>query len=343
LSASDLIFAMETRINPSRLNIYPAGWYVLTPSDQLKRSEIQTRKLFGKELILFRTAAGLPCLADAHCPHMGGHFGHGGIVEGETIVCPFHKFCFDGNGNCTKTGYGTPPPPSAILKTYPIQEKNGFILFWFHPAGAAPQWEIPFIDDANWSEIKSTEFILNSHPQEITENSVDLGHFSVVHEYRNVHVIREIETDGPLLKVLYGFNRKPEGFFGAASKGIEVEIEVFVYGLGFSFVEVTLPQMNMRTRQYVLPMPIDENKTRLLIGMRINKKYIAGKIHPLLRFIPRNLLNKILLNKAFSGYAHDVSQDFKIWENKIYLDHPALAKGDGPIGRYRLWAKQFYV
>jgi len=26
----------------------------------------------------------------------------------------------------------------------------------------------------------------------------------------------------------------------------------------------------------------------------------------------------------------------------VYVDNPALAKGDGPVGRYRQWARQFY-
>jgi len=41
-------------------------------------------------------------------------------------------------------------------------------------------------------------------------------------------------------------------------------------------------------------------------------------------------------------YKTDVYQDFKIWENKKYLIRTHLAPGDGPIGFYRLWARQFY-
>ncbi|WP_372455096.1 hypothetical protein [Streptomyces buecherae] len=31
-----------------------------------------------------------------------------------------------------------------------------------------------------------------------------------------------------------------------------------------------------------------------------------------------------------------------MWENKIFLSHPRLATGDGPIGFFRHWARQFY-
>lgn len=67
-----------------------------------------------------------------------------------------------------------------------------------------------------------------------------------------------------------------------------------------------------------------------------------GKINPMLRVIPKRVINKFLPKLSFRAFANDVSQDFKIWENKVYVSQPALAKGDGPIGRYRQWAKQFY-
>ena len=39
----------------------------------------------------------------------------------------------------------------------------------------------------------------------------------------------------------------------------------------------------------------------------------------------------------------ELQPDFRIWENKKYLESPGLAQGDGPIGRYRKWASQFYA
>jgi hypothetical protein len=36
------------------------------------------------------------------------------------------------------------------------------------------------------------------------------------------------------------------------------------------------------------------------------------------------------------------TQDFPIWENKLFRAQPALAEGDGPIAEFRRWAAQFY-
>jgi NAD(P)-dependent dehydrogenase (short-subunit alcohol dehydrogenase family) len=53
------------------------------------------------------------------------------------------------------------------------------------------------------------------------------------------------------------------------------------------------------------------------------------------------------LEDRFEDYA-DVqaellTQDFDIWEHKKYRAEPKLCHRDGPIGRYRQWASQFYA
>ena len=124
----------------------PSGWYCVAFSHELKRGEVHAVRYFGRELVLYRTAGGVACLHDAHCPHMGAHLGHGGTVEGELLRCPFHGFCFDREGACASTAYGTKPPPAARLGTWRVQEKHGFVLAWYHPRGAAPTWEVPDVD-----------------------------------------------------------------------------------------------------------------------------------------------------------------------------------------------------
>ena len=324
---------------PKKLFPFPTGWYVLLRSDELQKKQLITKKFAGQDVVAFRTETGKVAVVSAYCPHMGAHFGYGGDVQGETIRCPFHYFCFDTEGTCTKTGYDTKPPAKAVLKTYTIREKNGFILIWNHITNELPNWEVPDTDNENWSEILCADYLLNSHPQETTENSVDIGHFGVVHKYVDVQELSELKAEGPYLNAKYAFSR--DGFAGKTNK-IRAHIDIHVHGLGYSFVEVLIPKMGLLTRQYVFPCPVEEGKINLKIGMSVKKIEDAGKINFMLKLFPKSLLNKIILKSAFKGYVHDVSQDFDVWQNKVYMDNPALAKGDGPIGKYRQWAKQFY-
>jgi nitrite reductase/ring-hydroxylating ferredoxin subunit len=322
------------------LKPYPNGWYVLASSRDVKKGQIVPVRLAGRELIIFRTETGAIAVSDAYCPHMGGHFGFGGTVVGESVKCPFHHFCFDTQGDCTATGYGTKPSPKLKLPVWHSLERNGFILAYYDEMGKAPEWEVPEIDQTGWNETLTEDYLLDSHPQETTENSVDLGHFSIVHGYSNVKQLKDLTTQGHYLNTRYTMTRR--GGLLSSKGTLTTEFEVHVYGLGYSFVEVDIPMYGMRTRQFVLPTPVGDGKINLKIGMSVRQIDRPARLHPLLSMVPRRLLNRIVSRQAFRGYAHDVRQDFAIWQNKIYIDPPVLAKGDGPVAQYRLWSQQFY-
>ena len=99
----------------------PLGWYALEYSEQLAVGEVKALHYLGRELVLFRTESGQARVVDAFCPHLGAHLGHGGIVVGENIACPFHGWEFDGTGKCTEVPYHK--------KTFPKK-------------AAIPNWEI---------------------------------------------------------------------------------------------------------------------------------------------------------------------------------------------------------
>ncbi len=340
---------LETRIYPlekqqtsdNELPPFPNGWYAACSSDQLKKGQLISKKFCGHDIVLFRTESGVAAAVDAYCPHMGAHFAHGGNVQGETIRCPFHDFCFDVNGNCTSTGYGTKPPPKAILRSWKLQEKNGFVLVWFHADGQDYDWEIPEVDFKGWGPLITTEWELKSHPQETSENSVDIGHLSIVHGYSNVEMLTELIIDKHYLYAKYAMHRKAD-FFGNPKHLVRTEFHVHVFGLGYSYVEVSIPQYNLHFRNYVQPTPVDGDKILLRIGSNMKDIETPGKINPFLNIIPKSILNNLISKISFKTYAHDVAQDFEVWKNKIYIAQPALAKGDGPIGKYRQWARQFY-
>lgn len=319
---------------------YPDGWYSVGLSRELKAGEIRSMRFMGEEVVLFRTQSGKVCMMDAYCPHLGGHFGFGGKVINENIQCPFHGFCFDTTGECVSTPYGTKPPPSAVAKTWTTLDINGFVLAYHSSQNLQPEWHIPKIDFTGWTSLLSTSFNLQSHPQETTENSVDIGHFSVVHGYTDVDTIKPLHTDGAYLTAKYVMHRKA-GFIGKTAK-IRAEFEVHVYGLGYSFVEAEIPQYGLQYRNFVLATPTEAGKVNLRLGLSMKKVSDKWKVNPALALLPAQLVNAIIQRATFKGYIHDVMQDFAIWENKIYVAPPALAKGDGPVGKYRQWAKQFY-
>jgi nitrite reductase/ring-hydroxylating ferredoxin subunit len=312
----------------------PTGWFVAASSAEVPRGRTLTTRFMSEELVLYRTASGEARAVSPHCPHLGAHLGRSGTVEGEALRCDFHHFRFDGSGACQKTGYGTRPPPAARLSTRPVRELHGLILVHHDPAGGAPSWEVPALDLDGWSPFVIQRFSLRGHPQETTENSVDTGHFSLVHGFREVRVLREAREEGPYLTARYAMKRG----LGPLRAAVDVEFEVHVHGLGYSLVEVEIASLGLRTRQLVLATPTEPGRIDLRLGVSVEEPRGGG---PLAALLPR-LRAGAAARFISILYARDVAHDIRIWEHKRYLPRPALAAGDGPVGLYRRWASQFY-
>lgn len=325
----------------AQLNPFPNGWFVVAFSQDVRPGDVRAVRFMNEELVLYRTASGKAQITDAFCPHLGAHLAHGGKVMGEEIQCPFHGFRFNCEGTCTATGYGTKPPPKARLKHWPVDERNGFISVYFDEEGNPPTWFPPTLNRQGWTQYLTAEYELNSHPQETTENIVDMGHFSWVHGYRQLTAESGTTTDGPVLGVHYGFTRNGKEI--GRRGDIRVEIRATAYGLGHSYVDTEVPIMGLKVRNFVLPTPIGNGKVKLRLAMAVAELKSSGMVHPLAAIVPRRWLAQIILRTGFKAYCKDVMDDFHIWNNKTYVARPALAKGDGPIGIYRRWARQFYT
>ncbi|MEM9553216.1 MAG: Rieske 2Fe-2S domain-containing protein [Acidobacteriota bacterium] len=307
----------------------PHGWYCVATSDELAAGDVRAVRYFGRELVLYRTAAGTPVLADAFCPHLGAHLGHGGRVEGELLRCPFHGFCFNTHGACESTPYpGSKPPPAAWLGQLPVDEVHGLVLAWYHPEGAPPTWTVQSRPVDGWSALSTEILELESHPQETCENGVDFGHFSEVHGFRSAEIAKPVETDGPRLRIGYRveqLHRLP--LMGEI--GIEVEFDITLHGLGHSAVETRIPRYGLEIRYFVLSTPIDLGRVEMRLAARVRRLRWPGA-------------TRLVQRGALRGIVNEVLQDSVIWSRKAYLERPVLAGGDGPIPAYRRWCRQFY-
>jgi nitrite reductase/ring-hydroxylating ferredoxin subunit len=311
---------------------FPHGWYALCFSHELGAARVRRRVFMGRELVLFRGASGRVGVLAAHCPHMGAHLAHGGRVEGDALRCPMHGFAFDASGACVATGYGTRPSPKCRANAYPVLEQNGIVL-GYHGSDS-PAWQPPAEDMSGFAALR-THVVrdLASHPQETTENSVDIGHLAVVHGYEAVEVSNALRTEGHHLTISYRVQRRS---LLPGTPAIDATFTIDAYGLGYSFVDVRVPSHRLRTRHFVLCTPTDGEHVDLHLAGTLRGEDGLGRV-------PAALIDRLIGALVFRGFLSDVRQDLPIWSNKVYVQPPALAEGDGPIGKYRGWARQFYV
>lgn len=319
---------------------FPDSWYSVGFANQLKPRCIISAKICGLEIVIFRTESGRIQALDAHCPHLGAHLGEGGQVIEESIQCPFHGFQFNGQGKCTKTGYGTEPTKRLCIKSYPVEEVNGFILIYYSKFSRAPSWNVPAVDHDGWSKLESRVIPVQSHVQELKENAVDIGHFAFVHKYVNIESLRPVIVDKEYLSSHIAFDRK--NILPGDGEFVHAEIMTHSYGMGYTLTETFLPDWNIRIRHYIAYLPRQKKYTDIHIASQVHGDVSGIKKNILLKFLPTLIVQKILSMAVIKTYKDDVMDDVQIWENKKYLSSPAVIKGDGPINTYRKYSSIFY-
>jgi nitrite reductase/ring-hydroxylating ferredoxin subunit len=324
-----------------RAETFPWGWFGVGFVSDLRDGHALAATVNGHELAIYRGASGALTALDAHCPHLGAHMGHGGTVEGDELRCHFHGFCFDPEGRCTRTGYGARVPPKARVRSHPVMDFGGVLAVWWHPEGAAPVWTPSFPERDGWLAPRSNLWTFTGRPQEIAENSVDLGHLSVVHGYGEPSVVGDVRFEGPVLRATIHF-RRPLPIYGRLGPTVRITARITQHGVGLASVESITEDLGIETRFVVSSASLDASR----VALRTTASARSLRHHPRLRgiapLLPTRALDALIMRSLHSSFAGDVSQDVPIWSHKRALEHPCIAEGDGPLGRYRSWARQFY-
>ena len=185
---------------PLPMPSFRVGWFQVAYSEDLDVGAVPLH-YFGQHLVLFRGEDQKLGLLDAYCPHLGAHLGHGGRVEGNSVVCPFHAWKFDCTGACTDVPYATRQPKRADTRAWHVVERSGLVLAWYHPDGEAPHWdppEAPEYGHPEWTDYTRKDWIIRTHNQEMAENAVDSAHFHYLHGTQNIPPT-EAEREGHIL------------------------------------------------------------------------------------------------------------------------------------------------
>ena len=309
---------------------YPDGWFAIAFAAELRPGRVLRRPFMGEDLVVYRTRGGAVRVVEPYCPHLGAHLGYGGRIDGEDIVCPFHHFAFGPDGTCVRTGYGT-RPPAARLTQRKSREVNGAIFVWHHADGAPPSWEIAAQPTEGFPTPFRQVSTLVDHPQDVVENAVDTGHIGALHGYRNPRVRRPFEPDGPSFTVAAAADR----VFPLLGR-IEIVFDIVVHGLGHIWVDATIPRLRAAAAFQAMATPIDPVHVAIRFGVALRVGSDPGS--------PRaQLLSRLLTSGLGPAFRRDLWQDFPVWQNKVYVERPRLAEGDGPIPAFRRWAQQFYT
>jgi 3-ketosteroid 9alpha-monooxygenase subunit A len=302
---------------------FPRGWFVVAFSDELPVSGTLQLHYFDRELVAYRGEDGVVRILDGHCPHMGASMGAGGTVVGTSIVCPFHRWRFEGDGRCVEIPYCQEIPKKAAVGTWPVIERNGLVHLWYHPKGGEPEFDVPTLPNhgsSEWLPWRHSRIRIKTHSKEIVENVVDIAHFEPVH---GTHVgTFDNEFKGHLAIQRNSGIAYPRG--GGKDR---FALEATYYGPGFQISDMRgVPAQPACERAH--------DGRRRDAGPAVRRGAEAQRRQR--RATRRS--RKGYIDNLTTGFLEDV----RIWENKAYRQPPLLCKADGPIMKLRKWYSQFY-
>jgi 3-ketosteroid 9alpha-monooxygenase subunit A len=305
---------------------FAKGWYCVAESAEVTEDSLKPVTALDQQLIVYRDADGQAHAADAYCPHLGAHLAsHDGGVIGGDLVCPFHKWRFDrATGRCTSIPYSKIIPPQAKLAVYPTRELAGMVLMWWHPEGAAPDFE-PFDPESyehNAPWILTGEKILESRVpfRDLFENLFDTAHIQQLHHANSLMDIEGVTRTDYGLLVNYGPTKEPEQFPITSMRGDFSGISLLsqvIYGTGFTFL------------QNASVTPIDHERLTLRARMYIADTGSAE-------------MNAMIGGAFVERVIAEIDQDHQVLHYKKHVKKPLLCAGDGPITKYREYAKDFF-
>jgi 3-ketosteroid 9alpha-monooxygenase subunit A len=296
---------------------YPTGWYLVCTSAELAVGEVKPLTLLGRDLVVFRTEGGTAVVLDAHCPHMGAHLGHGGVVEGEGVRCPFHKWRFDVDGRCDDVPYGERRHlPQTAIHCWTVAESSGLVYLFHSESGVAPTWSPPVRPEwgaPGWVGYASTEWTIRMHVQELVENIPDTAHFHVVHGIDPMPVAH-IDLDGHVYRQRTCL---PDGFEVTRQEA---------HGMGLVWLHSS---SRMPFTFLTATTPIDDQTVSLRLLFLVHEGEGATELSAMGRMI-------------VDSTSENTGRDVPIWEHKVYRERAPLVPGDGPINELRRWCRQFY-
>ena len=323
---------------------FPEGWYFVATRQAVQKANLLQKTWMGENIVIWCGENGQICVAEAVCPHLGADLGPpaGGRLHDDRLICPFHGYEFDVTGQCVATPFAD-PPRTAKLRVFETREVLGLIFAWWGMGGREPQWSLPADppDQGDWSDFEINTLRFPGHPQETTENSVDLAHLRYVHGYDNVDPVVEVSVDGACLESSFNFKRS-RTIARIAKLTFDVSANAHIFGLGYSFVEIREHSIGMDLRLWVLATPVDGALIDLSLVSQVReirnpKRMIAG-----LGFLPPGLRAPIMNKFMAAQQKDDVLQDVIIWRHKQYRSRPRLCRSDGKIMPFRYYCAQFY-
>lgn len=158
-------------------------WWVAAHSSELVDKPI-LRWICELPIAIYRGDNGKVAALHNRCPHRWAPL-HMGSVDGNDLVCPYHGFQFASSGQCVRVPTQEKTPSSIRVRSFPVEERYGFIWVWTGDPAKADADLIPadlaYLTDPAWHMVWGYKPV-NGNYMQMKENVLDLTHFAFLHK-----------------------------------------------------------------------------------------------------------------------------------------------------------------
>lgn len=274
---------------------YDLQWYVIgTPSD-FSTDKPKKITVWNKNYVVWRNEAGQYSALDDVCSHKGASLA-GGHVNNNSVVCPYHGYEFDVNGQLEKVpGICFQPSPVQNLAKFDVVEKHGWIYlntFSDLIRGRSPQQlTAESTEGAQWSlvtdkmAIKEQIFVeeevlrndsavfldmdFNCYSRILSENSLDVMHIGFVHTFGNKKNPAPTEIHPPRLEAPHHFKTSYMYEAGENSMARKIfKVKDLIIENEFILPHTTIARVifgDYVSTVVTFALPISENKSKLFV------------------------------------------------------------------------------
>jgi phenylpropionate dioxygenase-like ring-hydroxylating dioxygenase large terminal subunit len=145
-------------------------------------AHLVARTLLGDAVVFHRASTGEVVALEDRCAHRSYPLSQGRL-DGDTLVCGYHGFCYDTRGDCVRVPSQPAPPRRVGVRRYPTVEQGRVVWIWMgEPAraeGTRPPLE-PWMLDPAWQSCTGYLHLPASYVA-LHENLLDLTHIEYLH------------------------------------------------------------------------------------------------------------------------------------------------------------------
>jgi phenylpropionate dioxygenase-like ring-hydroxylating dioxygenase large terminal subunit len=159
-------------------------WYAVEFSTAITdRPQLVT--IFDRQITIYRDDRNKLQALSNICPHRGASLADGNIRD-NCIVCPYHGWHFKGDGSCVKipaNASGVVIPRQAVVKTYPVQEKDGWVWLFLGDRSKAQDILLPELPQIQNDQMRMLQgdFCWQVNYERAMDNGLDFAHAPFVH------------------------------------------------------------------------------------------------------------------------------------------------------------------